>query len=202
MATVDAIPLQDGPDPADPAHTVALAAMTNYIGAILAFPHLKDAHGASPKKWFHSMLDMLPLCGPEWNNPMGTSTPTSPGSPHNCLCSEVATLIDSEKFSDVVRGWVATGLPDIDDPTIKAPYEDAPLMLILESVVKIALTDKEASASTTLTKSGKGVRDCSLPPYDRITEYCKALEAVGRDVSNAHEIQIAISLNPNSHQSL
>ena len=35
-----------------------------------------------------------------------------------------------------------------------------------------------------------------MPPYDivRITEYCKVLEAVGRDASNAHEIQIAIGL--------
>ena len=88
---------------------------------------------------------------------MGTSTAATPGSPHDRLCAGIITLIDSEKLSDIVRGWVTTGLPDPDDPRIVSPYEDAPLQLILESIEKIALKDREASASTTLAKAAKGL---------------------------------------------
>ena len=136
--------------------------MANYVGAIPAFPHLKDEHGASPKTWFRNLLDMLPLYGPDWNDPMGTSTAASPGSPHNRLCSGIVTLIDSEKLSDVVRGWKENGLPDIDDPVIINPYEDQPLLAILDGIVKIALKDKEARASTTLRQAGKSIQDISI----------------------------------------
>ena len=77
------------------------------------------------------MKDILPLYGPEWNDPMGTSTAAGPGSPHNRLCAGIVTLIDSEKLSDIVRGWVTAGLPDPDDPTTTSPYADAPLQLIV-----------------------------------------------------------------------
>ena len=61
MADVDAVPLSDVPEPA---HVAAIAAMTNYAGAIPAFPHLKDLHTESPTKWIQRVLDMLPLYGP------------------------------------------------------------------------------------------------------------------------------------------
>ena len=123
MADVDAVPLSDVPEPA---HVAAIAAMTNYAGAISAFPHLKDLHTESPTKWLQRVMDMLPLYGPEWNDPIGTSTAAALGSPHNWLCAGIVTLIDSEKRSGIVRGWVTTGLPDPDDPRITSPYADAP----------------------------------------------------------------------------
>ena len=58
MADVEAVPLQDAPEPAQVA---AVAAMANYVGAIPVVPHLKNVHSESPKKWIQRVLDMLPL---------------------------------------------------------------------------------------------------------------------------------------------
>ena len=72
-------------------------------------------------------------------------------------------------------------------------YDDVPLATILESIVKTGLKDKEASASTALLKSQRGLRDPSKSAYTRITDYCKAIEAVGRDMNNAFEIAQCIT---------
>ena len=57
----------------------------------------------------------------------------------------------------------------------------------------MSLKDKEASASTSLLKAQRGLRDPSLAAYKRITEYCKAIEAVGRNMGNAFEIAQCIT---------
>ena len=92
-----------------------------------------------------------------------------------------------------MRGWQQNGFPD---PTVfggAVNYDDVPLSDILKGVERISLKDKEASASTSLLKAQRGLRDPSLASYKRITEYCKAIEAVGRNMGNAFEIAQCIT---------
>ena len=65
-----------------------------------------------------SLLGTLSLLGPDWNDEMGTMSPAAAGSPHNRLCSGIATLIDSEKLKDIARDWKIKGLPDTEDSNI------------------------------------------------------------------------------------
>ena len=46
--------------------------------------------------------------------------------------------------------------------------------------------------STGLLKAQCGLRDPAKAAYTRITQYCKAIEAVGRNMDNAHEITLCI----------
>ena len=87
---------------------------------------------------------------------------------------------------------MVNGFPD---PNGGAPevYGDVPLEDILEGIETISLKDKEASASTSLLKAQRGLRDPSLPAYKRISEYAKAIEAVGRHMDNAFEIAQCIT---------
>ena len=134
-----------------------MAALAQF-GSIPAFPHVKDSHSSSPTTWQQNIIDMIPLLGAEWRSLDGTSTPAAEGSPYSRLCAGIVTIVDSEKFSAAIRGWIEHGLPDPDDGHLMA-YENASLAQILQSVVKIALKDKEASASTVLAKAAKGLRD-------------------------------------------
>ena len=167
----------------------ALAAMHAQFNPIPALPHLLDTHTASPTQWRRQMIDILPFLGPDWRDPEGTMNGTDAnGTPFNRLCAGIVNFLDSEKLSEVVRGWKQSGFPDPTAFGGVINYGDVPLSDILKGVERISLKDKEASASTSLLKAQRGLRDPSLASYKRITEYCKAIEAGGCNMGNAFEI--------------
>ena len=172
----------------------ALSAMQAQFNSIPALPHLLDTHTASPTRWRRQVEDTLHLLGPDWREIHGTAggNDTS-GIPFNRLCKGIVVFIDSEKISDIVRGWQHDGFPDPLAAGGVVNYDDVPLSDILLGVERISLKDKEASASTSLLKAQRGLRDPSLASYTRITEYCKAIEAVGRNMGNAFEIAQCIT---------
>ena len=115
------------------------------------------------------------------------------GTPFNRLCAGIVNFVDSEKSSEVIRGWMHDGFPAPAGFGGSMNYGDVPLEDILEAIERISLKDKEASASTSLLKAQRGLRDPSLASYKRVTEYCKAIEAVGRNMDNAFEISQCIT---------
>lgn len=184
------------PDPnspvvaAVPAPPGALAAMHAQFNPIQALPHLLDSHTASPTQWRRQITDLLPLLGPDWRDVIkGTMNGTvANGTPFNRLCAGIVNFVDSEKTSEVIRGWMHDGFPAPAGFGGSMIYGDVPLEAILEAIERISLKDKEASASTSLLKARRGLHDPSLASYKRVTEYCKAIEAVGRNMDNAFEI--------------
>ena len=117
------------------------------------------------------------------------------GTPFNRLCAGIVNFVDSEKSSEVIRGWMQDGFPDPPAYGGVVNYGDVPLSQILEGIERISLKDKEASASTSRLKAQRGLRDPPLASYmyKRITDYCKAVEAVGRNMGNAFEIAQCIT---------
>ena len=191
------VPAQDVPDievqPAPDPHNI-LAAMHAQFSPIPTLLHLIDNHTESPTRWQRQITDLLPLLGPDWRHPDGTTSGEEgqdPPDPFNRLCASLIFL-DSEKLSKIIRSWMELGFLD---PVAGGgvDYDDVPLAEILEGIERIALKDKEASASTALLKSQRGLCDPSLSAYKCITEYCKAIEAVDRNMGNAFEIAQCIT---------
>ena len=110
------------------------------------------------------------------------------GTPSNRLCAGIVNFLDSEKTSEVVRGWKQDGFPDATAFGGAIDYGDVPLSNFLSVIERITLKDREASTSTSLLRAQRGLRDPSLELYKRITKYCKAIEAVGHNMGNAFEI--------------
>ena len=189
-------PLLDVPEVAvvaAPPHNL-IAAMHAQFSHIPALPHLLDAHDESPTRWRRQLTDLLPLLGPDYRNIKGTAHgKEGEDPPFNRLCTGIVNFVDSEKHSEIIRGWMATGFPDPALGGASVAYGDVPLEDILRGIETISLKDKEASASTSLLKAQRGLRDPSLPAYKRISEYGKAIEAVGRNMDNAFEIAQCIT---------
>ena len=144
----------------------ALAAMHAQFNPIPALPHLLDSHTASPTQWRRQIIDLLPLLGPDWRDVHGTMLGTvANGVPFNRLCAGIVNFVDSEKSSEVIRGWMQDGFPDPTAFGGVINYGDVPLSIILEGIERISLKDKEASASTSLLKAQRGLRDPSLASY-------------------------------------
>ena len=155
-----------------PAPPDALAAMHAQFNPIPALPHLLDSHTASPTQCRRQVTDILPLLGPDWRGIQGTMLGTvANGTPFNWLCAGIVNFVDSEKSSEVIRGWMQDGFPDPPAYGGVVNYGDVPLSQILEGIERISLKDKEASASTSLLKAQHGLRDPSLASYKRITEH-------------------------------
>ena len=185
---------EDVPDvvAVEPPHNL-IAAMHAQFSPIPALPHLLDTHDESPTRWRRQLTDLLALLGPDYRDVTGTARgKAGEDPPFNRLCMGIVNFVDSEKHSEIIRGWMAHGFPD---PNGGKPdvYGDVPLEDILQGIETISLKDKEASASTSLLKAQRGLRDPSLPAYKRISEYAKAIEAVGRHMDNAFEIAQCIT---------
>jgi hypothetical protein len=170
-----------------------IAAMHAQFSPIPALPHLLDTHDESPTRWRRQLTDLLTLLGPDYRNVKGTAHgKEGEDPPFNRLCTGIVNFVDSEKHSEIIRGWMATGFPDPAGGA-SVVYGDVPLDDILRGIETISLKDKEASASTSLVKAQRGLRGPSLPAYKRISEYGKAIEAVGRNMDNAFEIAQCIT---------
>ena len=129
----------------------------------IPYPHLLDSHTASPTQWRRRITDILLLLGPDWRDPEGTMNGTvANGTPSNRLCAGILNFLDSEKTSEVVRGWKQDGFPDATAFGGAIDYGDVPLSNFLSVIERITLKDREASTSTSLLRAQRGLRDPSL----------------------------------------